>query len=118
MKNFLNNKLNSISITTVILIFIFVTSLVPIICLAVYSRPCVDDYSYSISTHKLVEEGKANPISLVKEAIIVDINFYNSWQGLYTSAFKIGYRTESDGQPLLRHMPDPSFYNELPLSFL
>ena len=35
----------------------------------------------------MVQSGSGNLFALLKEAVCVDIRYYNSWQGLYTSAF-------------------------------
>jgi len=68
-------------------IVLLIMSILPILWLAIYSRPCVDDYSYSADTFHLVRSGNYNIFSLLKEAFKVDIHFYKTWQGLYTSAF-------------------------------
>ena len=55
--------------------------------MSIYSRPCVDDYNYSADVYHLIKSGNANLVSILKTAWDVDVKFYNSWQGLYTSAF-------------------------------
>lgn len=69
------------------LVIISLLSYLPLLVLAIYSRPCVDDYSYSIWTHDLISSGNWNILSLFKTAWEVDLYYYNNWQGLYTSAF-------------------------------
>lgn len=62
--------------------------LLPIFLVGIYNRPSADDYDYAILTHKaIVDGGRFNIIGVVKAAVETDINFYNRWQGLYTSAF-------------------------------
>lgn len=60
--------------------------LAPILFVGSYDRPFADDYDYSILTHEVVENG-GNVIDIIKAAIKTDLNFYNNWQGLYSSAF-------------------------------
>lgn len=66
---------------------ILIVMSIPIILISVYSRPCVDDFSYSWMTHNLVQSGECNLISLLHTAWQVDKHFYFTWQGLYTAAF-------------------------------
>ena len=89
MKQFLKNlntKINQ-NLTLILITIIFLTSIIPIIILAIYSRPCADDFAYSAQVHDLIASGNYNILEILKEAIKVDINFYNTWQGLYSSAF-------------------------------
>lgn len=60
--------------------------LVPIFVIAQYDRPCADDYDYAILTHEAVKAGKGL-FGVLKAAWEMDVRFYNSWQGLYSSAF-------------------------------
>ena len=62
-------------------------AVVPFLLISIYSRPCVDDFSYSVSLYHMVQSGSGNLFALLKEAARVDIHYYHSWQGLYTSAF-------------------------------
>ena len=62
-------------------------SLAPFITISVYSRPCADDYGYSYQLYHMVQKNGINIFQLLKKAFEVDIQFYNSWQGLYSSAF-------------------------------
>lgn len=60
---------------------------IPIFAISFYSRPCVDDFNYSVMTHNLVKSGEGNLLSLLQTAWQVDKHFYLTWQGLYISAF-------------------------------
>ncbi len=60
--------------------------ILPVILIARYNRPCADDYAYTYMTHNALEQGAGIP-GLIKAALDTDIKYYNSWQGLYTSAF-------------------------------
>ena len=66
---------------------LIVASLVPLIVIAVYSRPCLDDFSYGAEAYHYIQSGDWNILGLLKTAINVDVNYYQTWQGLYTSAF-------------------------------
>lgn len=75
------------NIIEVILFLILLASLYPLINLAFFSRPCVDDFAYSYITHNYVASGDWNVFGLIAKAIETDVKFYNTWQGLYSSAF-------------------------------
>lgn len=60
--------------------------LLPLIIVSVYNRPCADDYAYGLLTHQAVKNGE-NFFQIIKAAWDTDVLFYNSWQGLYSSAF-------------------------------
>lgn len=66
---------------------VLIIMLIPIFVITKYSRPCVDDFTYSKETHQLVEEADYNVLDLLKTAYDTDKQFYLTWQGLYTSAF-------------------------------
>ncbi len=75
-----NKKLEIGTIVTCILV------LLPLLVISVYNRASGDDYDYSIITHRVVENG-GNIFEILKAAWDTSVNFYNTWQGLYTSAF-------------------------------
>lgn len=60
-------------------------SILPILYVSIYSRPCVDDFDYSWRTYASLIDNPMDILSLIKAAIDTDIVFYNSWQGLYSS---------------------------------
>ena len=68
------------------LIILCLIILIPFIVIAIYNRPSADDYDYAILTHSAVvnNEGIFNVIS---EAWKTNVQYYNKWQGLYSSAF-------------------------------
>lgn len=81
MRNFLlKNKRHIIIIICCLLL------LVPVLIVGSYDRPVADDYDYSIITKEVVQNG-GNLLDLIGAAIQTDWNFYNNWQGLYSSAF-------------------------------
>ena len=83
-----NNKVISRNVVhRGIVIGICLAIIIPFLVMAFYSRPCVDDYNYSSYVHNVMENQNWNIFTLIKAAIDVDKQFYNSWQGLYTSAF-------------------------------
>ncbi len=71
----------------IMIVGLLIAGILPLLIISIYSRPCVDDFSYSINTHALVESGKWNIMQLLGTAYDTDLHFYNTWQGLYTSAF-------------------------------
>ena len=60
--------------------------LLPLLIISTYNRASADDYDYAILTHQVVENG-GNVFQLIGAAFDTTVKFYNSWQGLYTSAF-------------------------------
>ncbi len=85
----------SIGILCIILIL-------PLLIIAKYNRPCADDYDYALLTHEAVEnsQGGAKIMNVIKAAWQTDINYYNSWQGLYTSAFLLSLQPAIWGEKL------------------
>lgn len=75
----------------IVMVFML-AALVPYFLISIYSRPCVDDFGYSLALHRLIESGNWNIFSLIAEAVKVDIHYYNHWQGLYTSAFVLAFQ--------------------------
>ena len=59
----------------------------PLIVIAIYSRPCVDDLTYSCKLYHYVQSGSWNFFGLIEKAFEVDMQYYQEWQGLYSSAF-------------------------------
>ncbi len=68
-------------------ILILAASLIPYILISFYSRPCADDYNYSIEMIRMVERGENGLFPVIKAALQTDLGFYRSWNGLYTGAF-------------------------------
>ncbi len=66
---------------------ILCVSLLPFVILSLYSRPCTDDYNFSIDMIRMVEQGNVNVFSVLKTAFMTDIHFYQTWNGLYMSGF-------------------------------
>lgn len=64
--------------------------MLPLISISVYNRPCADDYDYSILTRQVVLNS-GGIFELIKAAWQTNMNFYNSWQGIYTSAFILAF---------------------------
>ena len=69
-----------------IIIFACIVLIAPMIVLGVYDRASADDYGYSSLTHEVVRDG-GNVIDLLVAAHKTNMNYYNTWQGLYSSAF-------------------------------
>ncbi|WP_407422571.1 DUF6056 family protein [Methanobrevibacter sp.] len=69
-----------------LIIAICISLLLPLIMVGSYDRPSADDFGYSLLTHEAVQNG-GNIFDLIESAVKTDINYYNTWQGLYSSAF-------------------------------
>lgn len=66
---------------------ILILSIVPFIIISFYSRPCVDDYNFSLDMIRMVEKGNVNIFKVLKAAFKTDMDFYKGWNGLYSSGF-------------------------------
>ena len=75
--------------------------ILPVILTAYYNRPCADDYAYTFMTHEALQQGAGIP-GLLKAALETDIYYYNSWQGLYTSAFVMALTPSVYGEKYYR----------------
>lgn len=60
--------------------------LVPIFMISEYARPAADDYTYATLTHDAIAN-HGSVFDLLAAAWAIVSNFYNSWQGTYSSAF-------------------------------
>ena len=69
------------------LILFAVLSLIPVYTIALYARPCVDDYGHSLMTHELVQSGEWNVFSLIKTAWMSDMHIYEVWEGCFVTNF-------------------------------
>ena len=68
-------------------VLILCVSIVPFVVISYYSRPCTDDYNFSINMIRMVEKGHVTPFSVLKTAFETDMSFYKTWNGLYMSGF-------------------------------
>ncbi len=84
MKRILDCIKNHYRLISVALILI---SVIPFVVISIYSRPCSDDYSFSIEMIRMVEKGNVNVFTVLKAAFETDVRFYKTWNGLYTSGF-------------------------------
>ena len=69
-----------------LIILLCIGILLPLLIAGIYNRPSADDYDYAVLTHYAVQNG-GNIFDILKAAWDTDVNFYNTWQGLYSSAF-------------------------------
>ena len=67
-------------------IAIVIISFIPLIYICKYNCPSADDYSYAITTFKVWNETHSI-VEVLKEAVNTSVRFWNTWQGLYVSAF-------------------------------
>ncbi len=61
--------------------------LVPVFVVALYNRPVADDYNYSIKVYQEIQQNGVTLWGVLSSAMEMNIDFYNGWQGLYSSAF-------------------------------
>lgn len=61
--------------------------LIPVFWVALYNRPVADDYNYSIKVYQEIQENGVTLWGVLSSAMEMNIDFYNGWQGLYSSAF-------------------------------
>lgn len=70
----------------ILIIIVCLLLLIPILSVGSYGRPVADDYDYGILTHEVIQNG-GNLFDLIMAAVQTDMNFFNTWSGLYTSSF-------------------------------
>ncbi len=70
-----------------IIIAICLCSLIPFLVLGSYNRQLCDDFDYSTLTHAAVVQEDGTILDVLKAAWETDIHYFNTWQGLYSSAF-------------------------------
>lgn len=89
--------INKEDIYSLFLIALVVVSFIPLIILCFYNHPSVDDYSYSIRTFH--EWGTSHSLGkLLLSAVETLKYFWNSWQGLYSSAFLLSLQPAIFGE--------------------
>lgn len=79
----------------VILIVLF---MLPVFAVALYNRPSADDFGYSLQTHAVAVEYGFSPGRLLRAALDTDIAYFNTWQGLYSSAFLLSLQPAIFGE--------------------
>ena len=77
----------SFAMANIIVIVLCLISLVPMLLIGVYDRPSADDFAYSLLVHRVFLETGGDPLSIVSAAVQTSASYYQTWQGLYTSAF-------------------------------
>ena len=73
--------------TKIFTAIILLLALIPALLVSIYSRSCVDDFNYSYMTYHSFVDCPYNIFGVFVEALKTDWQFYNHWQGLYSSAF-------------------------------
>ncbi len=79
-------KLDSVRIQKIIIVILAVLSILPVIGIAFYNHPSVDDFGYSKEVYQVVRDG-GNLGDAVATAADTSMKMMNTWQGLYSSAF-------------------------------
>lgn len=73
--------------------------LAPTLIIGIYDRPSADDFTYAVLTHDAVINGDGLP-GILSAAWRTNMNFYNSWQGLYSSAFILALQPAIFGEQM------------------
>ena len=87
----------------ILCLLICLLMLAPLVYIGRYDRPSADDYDYALITHTAAQEGGA--LDLIKAAWQTDVKFYNTWQGLYTSAFVLSLQPAIWGEAMYSLTP-------------
>lgn len=69
-----------------LIIAIVVVSMIPLVAISRYDCPSADDYNYAITTVKAWNTTHS-VAEVLKAAVQTSVEFWNTWQGLYVSAF-------------------------------
>ncbi len=73
-------------IITIVVIVLAILAILPIFIMARYNVPAADDYSYSVTTHRVWEETH-NVFLVLKAAGEKIASTYNEWQGTFSAVF-------------------------------
>lgn len=65
--------------------------MLPVFAAAFFARPSADDFGYAQRTHDVVLQG-GGIWQLLTAAVETDAQFFNSWQGLYSSGFLLAFQ--------------------------
>lgn len=79
------------------LIGIAFVSMLPLLVLSFYNHPSADDYMYAVDTYHVWNETHSI-WQLLKQAVVTSADFYQNWQGLYTSAFVLALQPAIFGE--------------------
>ena len=65
--------------------------MLPVLAAALYARPSADDFGYAQNTRAAVLQG-GSLWQLLTAAVRTDVQFFNTWQGLYSSGFLLAFQ--------------------------
>lgn len=88
----------------VICIILCAIILAPTLIIGIYNRPTADDFDYAILTHQAVVHGEGL-LGILSAAWKTNVNFFNSWQGLYSSAFILSLQPAIFGEQMYELTP-------------
>lgn len=75
----------------------FICLSIPIIAIAFYTHPSVDDYSYGVSVRQYILSNGYNVIGILKCAATFSYKFYFTWTGSYADSFTGALMPENFG---------------------
>lgn len=79
------------------IIIVGILSFIPLCIISHFNHPAVDDYAYSYMTYKAWNES-GSFINVLQKAFETSIDFWNKWQGLYSSAFFLAFQPALFGE--------------------
>lgn len=77
------------TLSIALIVALLAIGLWPILQLAFYNHPLSDDFSYAYHYVKPAVDAGASPLDLLVAAAQTSAYFYQTWQGLYASAFML-----------------------------
>ncbi len=81
----------------VALIVLMVVSIIPLLMITRYDHPSADDYSYTINVyHEWISNHSIRGVLV--QAVETSKHFWNTWQGLYSSAFVLALQPAIFGE--------------------
>lgn len=81
-----------------IVVALFAAGLIPLLALSFYARAGADDFSYAaLFVHPTIESG-GNIFSILAAAFQTSLYYYETWQGLYSSAFVLSLEPSVFGE--------------------
>ena len=75
---------------SILQIVVCIVLILPVLIVSTRNRPFADDYVYTCDMHRVFSEG-GGIVDLLIESIRTDIHWYNTWQGLYSSALIMAF---------------------------
>jgi len=95
----MTKKFNYEKFFFICIIAVSISFVLPLLFLSFYNHPSADDFSYSLKTHEIWESTHSIHL-LIAEAVRTSIDYWHTWQGLYSSAFLLALQPAIFGENL------------------